>query len=246
MWDVLMELPDLYVFWTGSNPIPAARKEALLSMSNSGLSLRLISSENLNDYIHPSNIHPAYKYLNLAHRADYLRCYFMHHFGGAYSDLKAISHSWVPAIETMNSCPSCLALGYTEISRHAVANLYQNSVQLKNPIWRQRYDYIRWRWLQINYRRVIGNGAFVFKPNTELTNRWWSDLNCRLDFLLKYLEDCPATEPKERRGHIYDGRVSNYPVPWSYILGDILQPLILKYSSRVIKDLPLPNFKNYQ
>lgn len=215
-------------------------------MSSSGLVVRVVTTDNLDDYIDSADIHPAYQHLNLAHRADYLRAYFMHHFGGAYTDVKPISDSWIPTIEELNSSNSYWAAGYREISRHGVGNLHQSAIRLNGSFSDRVSSYTRWRWLQVNYRRVIGNGAFVFKPGTELTRRWWCEVNRRLDTLQKDLEKHPAIYPKERGGHVYDGKFSMYPVPWSYILGDIMQPLVLKYSSRVLKNMSPPDFLNYQ
>ena len=73
----------IWVFWTGDNEIPQIRKKNIESMKNkSGAEIILVTSGNLSEYIAVEKIHPAYNFLNFAHKADYLRCYFMHHFGG--------------------------------------------------------------------------------------------------------------------------------------------------------------------
>lgn len=239
-------MSNIYVFWTGTNEMTENRKESLASMRDSGLNVRVILPENLNEYIDESKLHPAYECLNLAHRADYLRCYFMHHFGGGYADIKKISKSWMPAIKKLQSSDWYWVAGYREVSRHGVANLYHSSIQLESSFIERAMSYTKWRWLQLNYRHLIGNGAFFFKPNTELTARWWAEVNNRLDHLCEDLFLNPAIYPKERGGQVYEGTKSNYPVPWSYILGDILQPLVLRYAFRVLKDLPPPEFNNYQ
>jgi hypothetical protein len=43
---------------------------------------------------HP--LHPAYKFLSAAHKADYLRCYLMHFYGGGYSDIKHLHFDFQP------------------------------------------------------------------------------------------------------------------------------------------------------
>jgi len=236
----------LYVFWTGDNPIPEIRKASLQTMSKAGLNVNFIDKNSLYEFLKKESIHPAYKYLNLAHRADYLRAYFMHHFGGGYCDIKAVRESWLPALNYLQSSDRLLAVGYREMSRHTVANIYQSSKIIGAGKRDEIINYLKWRWLQLNFQKLIGNGAFIFKPKTTLTMAWWSELNNRLDFLMPSLERNPAVHPKERGGLIYNGVLSHYPVPWTYLLGDILQPLVLKYYRRVSKDLPPPDFRNYQ
>jgi len=221
------------------------RKASLETMVNSGLDVNVVDQNSLYEYVREDLVHPAYQFLNLAHRADYLRAFFMHHFGGGYCDVKAISESWLPALNALESTDHLLAVGYREVSRHGVANIYQSSQMVSGGSVVKFFDYVKWRWLQLNYRKLIGNGAFIFKPNTELTLSWWSELNKRLDFLLPSLERNPAVYPKERGGSVYGGKLSCYPVPWTYILGDILHPLILKYHWRVSKDLPSPELQRY-
>ena len=58
--------------------------------SNSSCDVVLVTSDNLSSWL-VSALHPAYTYLSFTHRADYLRCYFMHHYGGSYSDIKYCS-----------------------------------------------------------------------------------------------------------------------------------------------------------
>lgn len=237
---------ELYVFWTGDNPIPEVRKASIQTMSKTGLNLNLIDKDSLHDFVRKESIHPAYQYLNLAHRADYLRAYFMHHFGGGYCDIKTVAQSWLPAVNDLKRRENLLAVGYREVSRHVVANTYHSSKLIGIERKKEIFEYLKWRWLQLNYTKLIGNCAFVFKPNTDLTMAWWLELNNRLDFLMPSLERNPAVHPKERGGLRYKGVLSRYPVPWTYLLGDILQPLVLKYHRRVSKDLPPPGFQNYQ
>ncbi|MEH6707414.1 MAG: capsular polysaccharide synthesis protein [Alloalcanivorax venustensis] len=241
-----MEVNNLFVFWTGSNQIPDIRRRAIDSMSDTGLSVKLVTADNLAEYMDLDKIHPAYQNLNLAHRADYLRAYFMHHFGGGYADVKTIRESYLPMVKKLNSSDAYWAAGYKEVSRHGVANIYQSSLHMGDAFHERFYSYLKWRWLQLNYWRVIGNCAFIFKPGTDLTRRWWLEVNRRLDILQEDLEKHPAIYPKERGGVVYNGSLSRYPVPWSYILGDVLQLVVLRYSSRVLKDLPPPDFYEYQ
>ena len=66
---------------------------------NIGASVELVTDTNLHEYNIPeSPMHPAVcsKTLSAIHKADYLRVYFMHHYGGGYHDVKphSASNNW--------------------------------------------------------------------------------------------------------------------------------------------------------
>jgi len=237
----------IYIFWTGDNPISETRLKSIEKMRiNSKSQIILVDKNNLDQYINPNELHPTYEYLNLAHRADYLRCFFMHHFGGGYCDIKQINDSWAPSFDLLKNSDELLCVGYQEVNHHGVANLYNSAVQLNRSNYKKLKAKIKYRYYQLNYKSLIGNGAFIFKPNSSLTKEWWNSLNYRLDELLPELQLHPAKSPKERGGQEYDGSLSKYPVPWSYILADILHPLSFKYRSVISRTLPPPKFTDYE
>ena len=216
------------------------------SLNVSGLEVCLVTNYNLHDYISSCDLHHAYYDLNLAHRADYLRAYFMHHFGGAYCDIKKLEHSWIDIFEELEANPKLLAAGYREIGFGGVGNCYKNAVLLDKSRFEKAKSYLQYRFLQLNYKKLIGNGAFIFKPDTVITRAWWNEVNKRLDSVSDKLAKNPAKMPKEYMGSSYEGVVSEYPIPWSYLLGDILPPIILRNTDKVLKKLPPPSFLNYQ
>lgn len=214
----------IYCFWTGDNPLTPNRKRCLQSLiDNSGVEVRLITPENLNNYIlkeYP--LHKSYKYLSLVHRADYLRCYFMHHYGGGYSDIKVIENNIADLFDLLSSKSNKWMLGYHEVGRDGVAIL----------------DGKLGRDVRINYRYLIGNGAFICKPNSPLTKDWYLEVERRLDFYYEQL--------KENPGGIWGDNLG-YPIPWTNILGSILHPLCLKYKDRLIqRDDIIPSIENYR
>jgi len=235
----------LYVFWTGENPISEARLRSLDSMKNTGLEVLFITPKNLHEYLPAESLHPAYAFLNLAHKADYLRCYFMKHHGGGYSDLKFNEASWLDVFDALDRHPDAWAAGYREVAPHGVADLYISSRQLRESFAESFRAQLRWRFLQMNYQKLIGTCAFIFKKDTPLVDEWWQALNQRLDSLYPALEKNPSRHPKEVPGMRIDGEKSRYPVPWTHLLGDILHPLAYKYHDRLIYDLPSPGFSNY-
>lgn len=235
----------LYVFWTGDNPLSENRQRSLDAMKNTGLTPILVTGRNLHDFVPEGHLHPAYRFLNLAHRADYLRCYFMKHFGGAYSDLKFNRDSWEAAFDALAADPEAWATGYREVSPRGVADIYLSSRIRKEGLAANLRAQLQWRKLQWHYKSLIGTCAFICKENTPLVNAWWDTLNQRLDALYPELERNPAKHPKELPGAVYDGEKSRYPVPWTYLLGDILHPLLYAYRDRLRYDLPAPDFSNY-
>lgn len=109
--------PELiFGFWTANNPLTKNRKKSINSIRrNCGAEFKLITSDNLYEYEksdHP--FHPAFQYLSAVHKADYLRTYFMHFYGGGYTDIKPHTQNWLPLFKLLNSNPVAIALGYPE------------------------------------------------------------------------------------------------------------------------------------
>ena len=217
----------IYCFWTGNNEMSDNRKRCLDNLvANAGVPVKLVTPENLSDYILPDHpIHPAFDYLSLVHKADYLRCYFMHHYGGGYCDIKAISSSWTDCFCKLEQSNKYL-LGYPELNRNATAapdiedNTLKNVVRNKWPL-------------------LIGTPALICRPYTKFTDEWFTELNNRLDNYYLALKAHPATDPM--------GKENGYPIPWHGILGAIFHPLCLKYHDKIIQDKGImPSFENYR
>lgn len=211
--------PIIYCFWTGDNEITPNRLKCLKSMKdNCGVKIELITPQNLATYILPeSPLHKGYQYLSLVHRADYLRCYFMHHYGGGYTDIKRHINNWQPAFESINQS-SNYVLGYREVGYIGVA-------ERKGRIGCDLQNY---------WRIIAGNGAYICRPYTPFTFEWYTELNKRMDFYYDELVKNP--------GDIF-GKNEGYPIPWNRILGAIFHPLCLKYHDRIIlSDIVKPDF----
>lgn len=236
---------QVFVFWTGENALSENRQRSLESMRNTGLEPVLVTGRNLHEYVPAERLHPAYPFLNLAHRADYLRCYFMRHHGGGYSDLKYTESSWMDVYHALDGNPDAWAAGFREGGPRGVADIYLSSRQRREGLGSNIRAQWQWRFLQWHYRKLIGTCAFIFKEGTPLVEEWWQTLNQRLDALYPELEKHPARYPKELPGQINEGVKSRYPVPWTYLLGDILHPLVYQHRERILYDLPAPDFSNY-
>ena len=125
----------IYIFWTGDNEITPNRMEGIHSLEKvCGVKVQLITPKNLPDYIKQDDPLPeAYQYLSFVHRADYLRTYFMYHYGGGYADIKPTSASWIRAFNTLE-CSDMYAIGYPEIGFMGVANQNIKDSTLKRDL----------------------------------------------------------------------------------------------------------------
>lgn len=217
----------IYCFWTGTNEMSENRKQCLDSMHrNAGVPIKMITPDNLSDYILPEHpLHPAFQYLSLVHKADYLRCYFMHFHGGGYCDIKAIKGSWKKSFERLIDSDKYL-IGYQELNEERSAYIDIVEPNIKKEVKK------RWPLL-------IGNCAYICRPQTKFTDEWFAEQNKRLDYYYDELLKHPATDPM--------GQENGYPIPWQRILGAIFHPLCLKYHNKIIQDNRImPVFTDYR
>lgn len=214
----------IYCFWTGNNEMSENRKRGYNSLvENSGVDVRLITPHNLHQYILPAHpLHPAYENLSLVHKSDYLRCYFMHFYGGGYQDIKFNDKSWVKSFDKIMLDPSKWILGYTELHGWSMG----------------RGQGIIDKDLQYYYKHCVGTGGFICKSNTKFTTEWYVELLKRMDSFEEDLKKYPGD---------IKGRNIGYPIKLLEILSQIWAPLCLKYKDFIIHDnTVLPDLKNYQ
>lgn len=201
---------QLFCVWAGENELTENRSKSLevLRRANSDIDIHLITAANLHEWIleeHP--LHPAYPYLSYNHRSDYLRAYLMHHYGGAYSDIKGISTSWAPYLDQLNEDDLVWVVGPSERD-----SLNSSPAYGPGPLGEEQKHY---------YWMTIFQSAYACKPYTEFTYSHLSEIERRLDYFYSLLKDNPAVQPF--------GLNLNYPVPWNGLHGQIFNPLCLKY-----------------
>ncbi len=210
---------NIYCFWTGTNPMNIKRKRCLENLiKNSECNVILVTPNNLNNYIlkdHP--LHEAYQYLSAVHKADYLRTYFMNFIGGGYSDIKNTTGSWIESFDKLYNSDK-LAIGYKELPG---GSAYCPTID--------------------TWKVLIGNGAYIFKPNTEFTNKWYNEMIKLLDSKLEELKKNPASNPRDYFG--FEG--SKYPLEWNEMLGRIFHRISFGFRNKYFNTLPKPIFKNF-
>ncbi|SIT97387.1 hypothetical protein SAMN05660493_02104 [Epilithonimonas bovis DSM 19482] len=228
----------IYCFWTGDNPLTENRKKGIQALEkNAGVPVKLITPENLPQYIKPGfPLHKGYELLSLTMRSDYLRCYFMHHHGGGYADIKPFSHSWKPAFQKLNDKNDRYIIGYPELLYGGLAPVAHRFLDGKN--------YNNYELMALAERKIhndlakhtpllIGNCAFICKPYTPITTEWYNEVNKRMDELYEYYNKDNS-----------EGMVK--PIPYFYLV-QIFHPLILKYHKHIIQYKKLlPVLKNYR
>jgi hypothetical protein len=180
----------------------------------------LITPDTLNNYILPDHpLHPAYQYLSEVHKSDYLRTYFMNFFGGGYSDIKYTTGSWNKSFEDLYNATDKWMIGYKEVKGGVAYPPLANE-----------------------YNLLIGNGAYICKPNTPLTNTWYNEMIKLLDEKLDSLKQNPANHPRDYSG--CNG--SKYPIEWNEMLGRIFHRVSYNYKDKLLNTLPISIFHSYQ
>ena len=151
-WDtiktkVLAVRPALTRIFTFSFDSEQPDQQCLNSISPlSGVAHIHITSENLNQYL-PTPLHPIFQYLTPTQKVDYLKCYFMHHLGGGYTNIIPQPTFWLEKFFKLDSNPYYLATS------------------------------------------VISDQAYIFKPNSVITEEWYQKVNALLDFQYNQLKN---------------------------------------------------------
>ena len=109
-----------WFLWTGTNPLPAYLQLCIDSFAHVAVEhfhVRLVRPEDVAELLEgggrgavtSGGLHPAYEYLSLVHRSDYLRCELMHAYGGLYCDCDTICcSSLAEAVEALRTSASVL------------------------------------------------------------------------------------------------------------------------------------------
>ena len=222
----------LFCFWTGPNELSEQRREALYSIvSTTDCPVLLVREHAIRDWeLRSSPYHPAYEYLSETHKADYLRCYFMHHYGGGYTDIKQTSVSWREAFHQLRSS-NALGIGYQEVAPESVAPV-GGSLEIE---------------LRENFRSLIGNGAYIFRPYSAFTKQWIEETHVFLDGKMEELRLNPARHPRDQSGASFsDGTESCYPIGWTEMLGNIFHPLVYEFRHVILQANLAPSFSHYR
>ena len=246
----------IYCWWLNNEEMSENRKNSLENLKTlTSCDIVFITMETLPNYILPDYpLHEGYQYLSEIQQGDYLKCYFMHHYGGGYSDIKQTLGSWNPFFNKLYDDDNLYCIGYGERDPGHIARLENCTLNPKYSKYSLDYttnhDGSKWDSTQIkdNWFKLIGNGAFICKKNTPFTLDWWNSLNEKMDGYLSQLKLNPSKWGRDALGHINpnNGEISNYPIDWAVINGCIFHPLSLKYCNNILQILHYPITINYK
>jgi hypothetical protein len=200
------------------------RRRCFETLKRSELNVVLITQDNLNDFL-VEPLHPAYQYLSEVHKADYLRTYFMHFHGGAYSDIKEICDSWLPSMKRLQEDSNTWIVGVQESSETGVPLLEDRELD---------------KIVRANWHKLIGNNSYICKPNTPFTQEWYAGLLKKMDAKYDQLVAYPGRHPMEGYGVAAPDSPTGYlyPFRWAEILGELFHPICYKYHYHVQRCLP--------
>ena len=201
----------IWCVWTGDNEMSPNRKAALDSIRRAtpDVDVRIVTPANLHSYVldeHP--LHRSYQRLSYVHRSDYLRAYLLHHYGGGYSDLKKHPTSWCPGFRRIAEDPDAWVVGF-RIPRSSESAWFEGRLG---------------REVRKNFSRLINISGLIARANTPLTQAWIGEVERRLDYYSSLLQQAPGDEFGDSPG---------YPVPWTRIGSQVLEPLCLRYLDHV-------------
>lgn len=218
----------LYCFWFGPSMSDDRKKCFQSIIDNCGVPVVLVTEYNLHSFIlakYP--LHPGFKYLSATHKSDYLRSYFMHVYGGAYSDIKQCNFNWNNYFEILQNSDKFF-IGYQELLPIDIA--YSPAAS--------------------SYSELVGNGSFIFKKQTFFTKLWYDETQKKMDYIYKRLIDNPGTyHPRAICGGVFQGdgfKNSKYPLEWNELLGRIFHKIQYENRGTFLNNLPYPNVQNYR
>lgn len=166
----------IFCFWTGDNSMGENRKQAFNGLvKNASCEVILITPSNLKGYILPNHpLHPAYRYLSLRHKAQYLKYYFMHFYGGGFSSIQNTSDKWEFAFNDINTFKTT----YLNTSREKMGNILNGACIAKPDTEFTRDLYTRlFRWLDekmpiLQNRRVLAIPEECYERNNNYPIKW--------------------------------------------------------------------------
>lgn len=226
-----MNIPKhIFCIWSGYNEMSEDRAKCLdLIQKKSGVTVQLVSPKNLSDWIKPEYpLHETFDCLSLTHKADYLRAYLMHHYGGGYTDIKATGFNWVSYFDLLDQYASMFFIGYREPDP---AFIVTDSAEIRE-----------------NFYNLCGVCHFIFRPNTIFTKTWLDTIHSILDSKQDLLHKYPGSyHPRAVTGGVHGEddifKDSQYPLSWNEILAKILHLLMYKHMSSYLSLMPIPKLQ---
>ena len=220
---------NLFCFWADDNSMSDIRKKCLDSLPNTGMNVQFLNKAAITEWaLADFPFHEGYKFLSSTHKSDYLRAYFMHHYGGGYTDIKYLDYSWLPALDSLVNSENYIE-GYPEVGILGITRKKGMLFFLQHAI-------------KVN--KLIGCGAFICKPYTPFTELWIKNIHSIIDNKFDSLEVNPASGPLDYINmKLADGSKSQYPFTHSAFSGENFHPVCMQFLDKIGRNLKTPDFK---
>lgn len=201
----------------GTNRMSNDRRSCLETIFHHNKNTILITEENLFDWV--KEIHPGFYFLSETHKADYVRTYLAHFYGGGYTDIKRHHFSFSKYHNELESEPEAWMIGSTE------ANPWDTAVLSLQP----------------HYKSLLVMCSYIIKPQTKLTEEWYGGMMRKMDEKYQDLAKNPSSHPQDKRES-----GSGYPLRWAELLGENFHPACFKYKEQLRHSMPYPDISNYR
>lgn len=195
----------------------------------SNVHVQLVTDNNLETFIlkdYP--LHPGFILLSDTHKSDYLRSYFMYHYGGGYTDIKICNFNWNPYFELLEQSDKSFA-GCPQYSpKHIAYKPYKN-----------------------HFDKLVGCTNFIFKKHSKFGKIWHKYTNHVMDLKLPVLKEHNGRyHPRAVLGGVQGEpgifTDSKYPFKWNELLGQIFHKLQYENIGDFLYDIPFPDITNYR
>jgi hypothetical protein len=201
----------IFIFWTGDNPITFNRLESIKKLLEiSEAHIIYVTVNNLNKFILEE--HPFHK---------------------AYEFLSVTHKSDYLRCYFMNFYGG----GYSDIKKPS-GSWKKGFEDLKNSDkWINGY---KWKEENKLLYSWIGNGAYIAKSNTPLTNEWYSEILKYLDEKFDTLKIYPSTHYRDS----LETSNNKYPVKWA-TFNIIFNKTTDKYNNKLLETVPMCMCSDY-
>jgi len=222
----------VFIFWfSHSEYIPSfsIRRFASLQslISNIKVPVIIITQENINDWeVKNNTIHEGFKYLSGNHKSDYLRAYFLYHYGGGYHDIKYREKSWENEWEKFTDS-NIWIIGRKELSSDCIGYNHEKNEQ----------------WVKNKFDKLVTFGWVICRPKNEFLFELFKKINEIMQNKLHLLKTNPALNPRCSKSYNCN---NNYPIRWLEIMEEISHPLMLNYINHINYTLPDIQYKPYK
>lgn len=211
----------VWTFWFGDN-FSENRRRALISMEEIlEVPVILVDSSNITEFLRWP-VHPAFEYLSGIHKSDYLRIYFLLHYGGGYSDIKHMVESWGKHFNAFDD-PNVWIVGVPEIPG-------PDGVAARPGIVYPD-DY---------YKSMISNGFMIARANNRLLQEVQELQHEVLDKHAQALREHPPPTPRCCMRH-----EGGYPLRWAELLGENMAIAAGRYIGHLSQSMLMPSLENY-